>query len=749
MKQIISKLFARVAAIAAVAFLTAATAWGESVTWPGTTALPSTFTTIGSSPIQIKVSTTNDYANPIRIYSGTTVTIKVASGYVINSVTYMASSTGNYVTYAQNATVSPQVTPTVSGKNVTWSYARDNVFEEFKFTPSAQTRSDGITVVYSAVGSTDAATTTTISTLGITNTDVYISTVAGALSATVKDNNNNVISSASVVWSGNNDEVATIDASSGSVTLVSAGTVTFTATYAGVSGQYAGSAATYQMTVTDSTPYVQPTEIEIIPNFTFWGKDSQFSGDANDYLSGSKDNVTLEWTRGNGSTYANTSAMRFYKDNELVFTAPNGYEIKSIAIVGNPLPSDLTFSPQGFNGENHIWSGSSSSVTMSRPSDAQSYATITKYTITIGLTSTDPEIIANDLSIEYSATSGSIAFTITNPVSGGVVTASTAAEWLTLGTVGETVPFTCTANTENSGRTATVTLTYTYNTNEIVTRDVTITQAALVVDYATLPFAFDGVKAAIETTNGLTMLGLGKDYDSSPHLRFDETDDWVILRINQAPGELTYHIKGNSFSGGTFKVQASVDGVTYNDLKTYTTLGDIQEVFDNLDENVRYIKWVYTQKSSGNVALGNITLDKKPAAAPDTYDLNLTAGDGGYWGTFYNGVARYELPEGAQAFTMNASKQLYRLGSNGRSISANTAVVIIADVETITLTKAESEEAVTVNGGENILQGGDFSVANTGNQYVLGKKEGVIGFFKFTGASIPANKAYYVYVVSE
>lgn len=103
--------------------------------------------------------------------------------------------------------------------------------------------------------STDAVTTTTIDDTGITNTDVYSSTAAGSLSATVTDGNADEITGATVTWSGNNDAVATI-AADGTVTLVAAGNVTFTATYEGVSGTYQSSYDTFELTVTDSTPSV-------------------------------------------------------------------------------------------------------------------------------------------------------------------------------------------------------------------------------------------------------------------------------------------------------------------------------------------------------------------------------------------------------------------------------------------------------------------------------------------------------------
>lgn len=157
-----------------------------------------------------------------------------------------------------------------------------------------------------------------------------------------------------------------------------------------------------------------------------------------------------------------------------------------------------------------------------------------------------------------------------------------------------------------------------------------IMQAKYVPDFATLPFSYDGGRNGIAETCGLTQEGLGADYASSPYLKFDGKDDNVILKINERPGTLTFDIKGNSFSGGTFKVQTSEDGTTYTDLATYTELGDKQnEVLKNLDENVRYIKWVYTEKSSGNVALGNINLaqyvEPEPSITVDPDEVEVDA----------------------------------------------------------------------------------------------------------------------------
>lgn len=158
---------------------------------------------------------------------------------------------------------------------------------------------------------------------------------------------------------------------------------------------------------------------------------------------------------------------------------------------------------------------------------------------------------------------------------------------------------------------------------------VTVSQAGYVVDYATLPFSFDSGSNSIASTTGLTQSGLGSDYGSSPKLKFDTTGDYLILKINEQPGVLSFDIKGNSFSGGTFTVQTSADGVSYSDKVSYTSIGDVSsKEIDNLDASVRYIKWVYTKKSSGNVALGNISLAKPSSGVsivPSTYSVAVPA----------------------------------------------------------------------------------------------------------------------------
>ena len=390
---------------------------------------------------------------------------------VYGSTTAYTGSGTSYGTQIGSQTV------TTSGTTYTVSSGDYTYFTVVK-TGSGAGYLASVEVTYETTGgSTAVATTVTIDDSDITNTDVYTGTAAGSLTATVTETESgNSVSGATVTWTSSKENVATID-ENGVVTLVAAGTTTITATYAGVSGEFGSSSATYELTVTSSAPYEQPTTIEITPNYEFWGQTAQFSGSTYDNLSGEKDNVTLEWSRGSGSTYANTTAMRFYKDNTLTFTAPDGYEIKSIEILLSTTATtsnDLTFSPDGYNSQTTTWTGSSATVTMSRPSDGTSYFTITKYTITLGLPSTDPIINASDVNIAYDATSGEIAYTINNPVPGTLLQATADADWVSDITVGdEAITFTTTANELKTERVATFTLTY----EGAEDKTVTVTQA--------------------------------------------------------------------------------------------------------------------------------------------------------------------------------------------------------------------------------------------------------------------------------
>ena len=274
----------------------------------------------------------------------------------------------------------------------------------------------------------------------------------------------------------------------------------------------------------------------------------------------------------------------------------------------------------------------------------------TSITLVREVPSTDPAIAVEPSTVDlptYSATNGTLTvtasnFELTDVTASGVeyyeydnvydeyVTASKPS-WLTVtcSSPYSTVGYSVEAN-DGAARTAyfKVRLTHGTNDDEVRSNLVAITQAEFVMDFVTLPFDYmdEEVLAngldAIPT--GLTQNGLGTyTSNSTPRLKFDDTGDWLVLKVNEALTSLSYDIKGNGFDGSTFTVQTSEDGVTYTDMDTYTTIAGSSTTVTHVDlaSTVRYIKWIYTHKFSGNVALGNIH-------ASTNYDIygNVTVG---------------------------------------------------------------------------------------------------------------------------
>lgn len=336
---------------------------------------------------------------------------------------------------------------------------------------------------------------------------------------------------------------------------------------------------------------------------------------------------------------------------------------------------------------------------------------ITKY-------SSEPSIIAENVELTFDATSGEIAYTIKNPVESEELTASTEAEWisnLTVDSENNKVTFTTTAN-NGTERSATITLNY-----ASISKNITVTQAEFI--YAALPFIWDDNTTPVGVENS----GVAT-YGGSPYMKFDGTGDYLILTLNEVPGTLTFDIQGNGFSGGTFKVQTSVDGKSYSDLETYTELTSTKQSqsFD-LSSDVRYIKWIYTEKVSGNVALGNFVL-----TAPITVTLN----DYGF-ATF---ASTYPLD-----FTNTSDYDSWQVtGVQNTAISfekieskvaAGTGVLLTGYAnETITLTRASSGSALSGNKLQGITSATEVA-ADTyfglkGNEFV-----------KVNAGTIPAGKA--------
>lgn len=126
-----------------------------------------------------------------------------------------------------------------------------------------------------------------------------------------------------------------------------------------------------------------PGQVDITPNYTFFGKTESFSGTAYDEVTGTTtEGITVTYTRNGSSLYASSTAMRFYGKNTLKIDAPDDKVITKVVFTqSNATTDDMTSSPTGYTSSNKTFSGNTSSVTFTRT--GTSYLQFTKISVTL------------------------------------------------------------------------------------------------------------------------------------------------------------------------------------------------------------------------------------------------------------------------------------------------------------------------------------------------------------------------------
>ncbi len=116
--------------------------------------------------------------------------------------------------------------------------------------------------------------------------------------------------------------------------------------------------------------------------------------------------------------------------------------------------------------------------------------------------------------------------------------------------------------------------------------------------------------------------------NTPPAYKFDATGDKIIIYFSGNPGNVTYYLAGNSFTGGTFLVEESADGNTWTTLHTHTSppAGTYTLFTDTPNSASRYIRFNYSNKSSGNIGLDDVTI--AAGAAGPQQEINVKQGSG-------------------------------------------------------------------------------------------------------------------------
>lgn len=257
---------------------------------------------------------------------------------------------------------------------------------------------------------------------------------------------------------------------------------------------------------------------------------------------------------------------------------------------------------------------------------------------------------------------------------------------------------------------------------------------------ADLPFSFSGGRSDIATTDGMSQDGLGTDYSSAPKLKFDNTDDEVVINFTGEAGVLQYNIKGNSYGATSiFSVMESANGTDYTAVKTYTgtqlptTSASVESC--PLSSDTRFVKFVYTSKASGNVALGNIKIFAG-------HVRNVETGD---YGTICLPYA-VTAPVGATFYTVsniNNETGSITLSEAVSSLEAGTPYIFQATKDDVVCEYTGDAVAEPVD--DTYLTGVFVATPAPADSYVLQNQSGVVGFYQ-VGSIVPTVGAYRAYL---
>lgn len=261
-------------------------------------------------------------------------------------------------------------------------------------------------------------------------------------------------------------------------------------------------------------------------------------------------------------------------------------------------------------------------------------------------------------------------------------------------------------------------------------------------DAVTLPFAFDGGRD--DLVDGMNQNGLGADLtDGGPKLNFDNTGDYLIIRLPESAEVVAFDVAGKNFSGGTFDVDQSTDGITY------TVTGDpiavtyrsTTTIHRNINPGTRFVKFVYTNKYAGDVGIGAIRI----------YKREFTVSSIG-WITFYTDEA-FAMPEGARGIIVAENQTgdivlTEKYNADHMTVPAGTPLMINAEEGTYKYQVSNSKVKAPSNYLHGNLLAGLIAEVPGDNKYykLANDQQDGLGWYygNSTGGtfSMKANRAY-------
>ena len=237
--------------------------------------------------------------------------------------------------------------------------------------------------------------------------------------------------------------------------------------------------------------------------------------------------------------------------------------------------------------------------------------------------------------------------------------------------------------------------------------------------------------------------------------------------FNKDKTTLIKYPKGNN--ADSYEIPASVTSICEKafadceDLETVTLPDNVTSIGDDAFNNTALtsIEIPASVTSIGKGAfhlcssLASVKLNSNPTIGEEaffyntTVTMNLAAAevDGAKWTTFYNNYGNFQTDENTEVYKGAVSgSELVLTAISDKIVNAGNAVILKSTgnpVMTLTATNSSDTQANDLKGLSVRTLASDVKTNYSANTiYVMGNKSNKFGFHKYTGAYMPANKAF-------
>lgn len=232
---------------------------------------------------------------------------------------------------------------------------------------------------------------------------------------------------------------------------------------------------------------------------------------------------------------------------------------------------------------------------------------------------------------------------------------------------------------------------------------------------AVLPAAWDfsnpgisnppvGWTHSLGTSNLTYQSGIGDQVS----IRLDQTAEYLQINFADKPGPLSYYIRSqygsNPGYSGTFSIQESVDGSSWNDIRQFTDgqLGNsLARYQHNLSATSRFVRFYFTNKISGsNVQIDSVMIQTPP---PPVRGINV----------LQNAV---QLVNGGTFTFGTAASKNFTLRNFGTSANLVIDSVVMSGPNSSDFTIGTYDQSIAPNNGTGNLPV-QFTAGGTGSRF--------------------------------